>query len=219
MIGRPRRRPTVVSLRVRGLLLAGARAGSHCARINRVDESTNLDLRPATAADAGEIADLVRSAYRDQSATGWTTEAHLLADERIDALEVLAKIARSNSVVLTARTHTGDLIACCEVVQRTSELAYFGMFAVSPAMQAAGIGRRVLAVAEELARERWGATRMELTVIGQRDDLIAWYQRRGYVRTDERRPFPYDQLVNGTARRDDLYFTVLTKDVASEEQH
>jgi ribosomal protein S18 acetylase RimI-like enzyme len=181
-----------------------------------VDLSTNLALRPAIAADADEIASLVRSAYRDQSETGWTTEAHLLADERIDADEVRAKIARPNAVVLTVRTDTGELIACCEVLRRTGKLAYFGMFAVSPAMQAAGIGRRVLAAAEELARERWGATQMEMTVIGQRDDLIAWYLRRGYVRTAERRPFPYDQLVNGAARRDDLYFTVLTRKIASE---
>jgi len=41
--------------------------------------------------------------------------------------------------------------------------------------------------------------------------LVGWYQRRGYALTGETRPFPYDQLINGVALRDDLYFVVLAK--------
>jgi hypothetical protein len=45
---------------------------------------------------------------------------------------------------------------------------------------------------------------MEMTVIDSRDSLIAWYERRGYVRTGETRPFP--------VRRDPpLTFAVLEK--------
>ena len=85
------------------------------------------------------------------------------------------------------------------------------MFAVWPQLQAGGVGRRVLAEAERLARDDWGCDTMEMTVIGQRDELIAWYGRRGYAMTQERRPFPYHDLVNGAALRDDLYFAVLEK--------
>jgi ribosomal protein S18 acetylase RimI-like enzyme len=87
------------------------------------------------------------------------------------------------------------------------------MFAVDPLRQAAGIGRLVLAEAEHVARTRWAATRLEMTVIGQRAELIAWYGRRGYVVTGEHRPFPYEALVGGEALRDDLYFEVLAKDI------
>jgi hypothetical protein len=31
---------------------------------------------------------------------------------------------------------------------------------------------------------------MEMTVIDSRASLIAWYERRGYARTGETRPFP-----------------------------
>lgn len=172
-----------------------------------------LTFRPATSEDAPRITELVRLAYRgDESRGGWTTEADLLADERIDVPRVLAKIADPDGVVLLAFDGTEDaLVACCEVLRRGPARAYFGMFAVWPHLQAAGLGRRVLAEAERLARDEWGADIMEMTVIGQRDELISWYVRRGYTLTGERRPFPYHDLVNGAALRDDLDFAVLEK--------
>lgn len=172
-----------------------------------------LTFRPATSQDAECIAGLVRLAYRgDESRGGWTTEADLLADERIDVPRVLAKIADPDGVVLLAFSGLeGTPVACCEVLRRGPARAYFGMFAVWPHLQAAGLGRQVLAEAERLARDEWGAEVMEMTVIGQRAELIEWYVRRGYALTEERRPFPYHDLVNGAALRDDLYFAVLEK--------
>ena len=180
-------------------------------RLSDVDE---VQLGTAQPGEADEIAALVKSAYRgDGSRTGWTTEADLLADDRIDGDGVLAKIVAPDSLVLTVR-EGATLLACCELLSQGVGLAYFGMFAVRPDLQAAGLGRRILAEAERLASDRWDATRMELTVIGQRTELIEWYERRGYRRTDERRAFPYDALLNGPALRDDLYFAVLSKDLA-----
>jgi hypothetical protein len=54
---------------------------------------------------------------------------------------------------------------------------------------------------------------MEMTVIAQRRDLIAWYQRRGWHPTGERRPFPYDDPRFGLPLRDDLLFMVLAKEI------
>jgi hypothetical protein len=50
-----------------------------------------------------------------------------------------------------------------------------------------------------------------MTVIHCRDTLIAWYERRGYRRTGETRPFPYGDARFGEPRRSDLYFVVLEK--------
>jgi hypothetical protein len=55
---------------------------------------------------------------------------------------------------------------------------------------------------------------MEMTVIEGRDELIAWYERRGYALTGERRPFPMDDPRFGLPRRP-LAFVVLTKALAS----
>ena len=85
------------------------------------------------------------------------------------------------------------------------------MFAVAPTAQAGGLGRTMLAEAERVAREEWGATTMQMTVIKQREDLIAWYVRRGYEATGEMHAFPYGDERFGIPQRDDLEFRVLTK--------
>ena len=53
-----------------------------------------------------------------------------------------------------------------------------------------------------------------MTVIGQRSELIAWYERRGFRRTGEREAFPYGEPRFGLPRRADLYFEVLEKELA-----
>jgi hypothetical protein len=50
-----------------------------------------------------------------------------------------------------------------------------------------------------------------MTVIMQRESLIAWYGRRGYQVTGKREPFPYHDPRAGTPRRADLVFEVLEK--------
>ena len=50
-----------------------------------------------------------------------------------------------------------------------------------------------------------------MTVIDLRDELIAFYERRGYRRTGVHRPFPYGDARFGLPRRDDLRFEVLEK--------
>jgi GNAT superfamily N-acetyltransferase len=173
-----------------------------------------MDLRFSFArpTDAAAVTALVRGAFRGQeSRAGWTTEADLLDDGRITEANVLDKINDPKRVVLLAAPAGQNFIACCEVATKAPDLAYFGMFAVRPTLQAAGVGRRVLAEAERYARDELHVAVMEMTVIGQRDELIAWYLRRGYQLTNETRPFPYDELVDGQALRDDLYFVVLAK--------
>jgi ribosomal protein S18 acetylase RimI-like enzyme len=73
------------------------------------------------------------------------------------------------------------------------------------------VGRQVLAEAERIARDEWAATNMIMTVIAQRAELIAWYERRGYRRTGETQPFPYGNARYGIPLRPDLVFAVLAK--------
>jgi ribosomal protein S18 acetylase RimI-like enzyme len=84
------------------------------------------------------------------------------------------------------------------------------MLTVRPDLQARQLGRRLLAEAEAYAASR-GAQRMRMSVITVRETLIAWYERRGYVRTGETLPFPYGDARFGVPLRDDLFFDVLEK--------
>jgi GNAT superfamily N-acetyltransferase len=180
-----------------------------------------LKYRVATSKDTALLLPLIRSAYRGKDgAAGWTTEADLVADERIDATGLVSKIDAPHSFILVAEDEQNQPISCCEVVWRQGgDSAYFGLFAVDPTRQGGGIGRQVLTYAEEFAQRQWGVRRMEMMVIWLRKDIIDWYARRGYRKTGETRPFPYTELVNGVALRDDLYFDVLAKDLSiSEDQ-
>jgi ribosomal protein S18 acetylase RimI-like enzyme len=172
--------------------------------------ANELAFRAATAADIPAVVALVESAYRGESGLrGWTTESHLLDGQRTDAQDVGEAIARPDSLVLLAE-HDGALVACCHL-EKQDGAAYFGMFAVDPTRQTGGVGKRVIAEAEQLARTRWGVDRMRMTVIVQREELIAFYQRRGYARTGQIKPFPYGDARFGIPRRDDLRFEVLEK--------
>jgi GNAT superfamily N-acetyltransferase len=189
-----------------------------------------LAVRPGHAAEAAALSTLVNSAYRGESSkAGWTTEADLLGGQRTDP-EGLAEILRSHTngnrdddqanghandqakdqVILV---HTDALgLACCVHLQRLPDhRAYLGMLTVRPVDQAQGLGRALLAAAEQWAAREWGTREMQMTVIAQRAELIAWYERRGYARTGETAPFPYDDVRFGLPQRDDLYFLVLDK--------
>lgn len=167
-------------------------------------------IRLADSLDASPIVDLVQSAYRGEtSRTGWTTEAHLLEGQRTDLRAVTEVIDAPDSVVLVV-SDGGSPLACCHLEKR-GDRAYFGMFAVAPDAQNTGIGRALLTGAEEFAVTVWGSTHLEMTVIRQRTDLIAYYVRRGYTDTAIRSPFPYGDERFGVPLRDDLEFTLLEK--------
>ncbi|MCL9761383.1 GNAT family N-acetyltransferase [Frankia sp. AiPa1] len=193
----------------------------------------HLTFRAALETD-GEveaIVALVQSAYRGQSSrAGWTTEADLLGGQRTDESEVRDAVSDRYGVVLLATDPAGGLVGCCHVQRRieppTSASAsahpeaevsagavgaYFGMFAVRPDLQGGGVGRELLARAEQHAVGAWSAGWMEMLVIAQRSELLDWYRRRGYLPTSRTRPFPYDDRRFGEPLRPDLYFVVLRR--------
>lgn len=167
-------------------------------------------FRAATKADIPALVTLIERAYRgDESRAGWTTEADLLGGQRTDPDMVAAVVDDESGRLLIAEAD-GVPVACCQLENRGGH-AYFGMFAVDPGAQGGGLGRRVLAEAERVAREEWGADEMRMTVITLRAELVAWYERRGYVRTGEKQPFPYGDERFGLPKRDDLEFELLVK--------
>lgn len=148
-----------------------------------------IALAKASPSDAPALKLLLEAAYRGDSARqGWNHEADILDDERVAPGELEALLDNPSVTILTARD--GDaLIGCVAVTAKDTRLAYLGMLCVLPTLQSAGLGRRLLDAAEDHARAL-GLGAMEMTVIDSRESLIAWYERRGYARTGETRPFP-----------------------------
>ena len=87
---------------------------------------------------------------------------------------------------------------------------YMGLLAVRPERQGQQLGRRMLEASEEAMRES-SAKKVVISVVNVRERLIGWYERRGYVRTGEMKPFPYGDERVGRPLRDDLEFVVLEK--------
>lgn len=186
-------------------------------------EEIPLPVRPARSDDAPALERLVNSAYRgDSSKAGWTTEADLLGGQRVDVEGLRALIARAptagridgSAVVLVHEDHTG-LVACVEL-EPNGTGCYLGMLTIRPTAQAGGLGRRLLAAAEHYASRHFGTREMHMTVIVQRTELIAWYERRGYRRTGLRKPFPYGDPRFGLPQRPDLEFEVLSRSIATD---
>ena len=161
-------------------------------------------IRPATIDDLPLIHPVIERAYRgDTARRGWTHEADMLEGERTDLATLTGLVENPGSALLLA-LDGGAAIGCVHVADRGGGLAYLGLLCVDPELQAAGLGKALLAAAEAHARTAFATDRIEMTVIDRRAELIAYYERRGYARTGERRDFP-------TALDPPLFMDVLVK--------
>lgn len=148
-----------------------------------------LVFRKAELHDVEPLVAFINAAYRgDTSRQGWTTEADLLDGLRTSHEEIHSRITSDASFILLCLQ--GSQLVGCVCVERQAEQASIGMFAVNPVLQGQGIGKQLLKAAEQAAQQAWAVTRLVMTVIPLRSELIAFYQRRGYRRTGVLKPFP-----------------------------
>lgn len=145
-----------------------------------------LTYTAATEQDADAVAALVNRAYRGD--IGWTRETDIVTGDRITPAAISALVNTPDTRLLLARQ--GDRLVACVCVQAADGEAHIGTFAVDPDLQNRGIGKQLLDAAERHAIETWGATRLTMTVIRQRPELIAFYERRGYRRSGVVAPYP-----------------------------
>lgn len=87
----------------------------------------------------------------------------------------------------------GPTLAGCVYVELRGRRGYLGMLSVDPPRQHMGLGRQLLAAAENYFREA-GCLFSDLLIVDVRAELLALYRRLGYVET-------------GTARYDDEHPT------------
>jgi len=151
-------------------------------------------FRKAVLSDAEAISKLVNMAYRGESSrVGWTTEADILDGLRTSVDEVKRLITSKNTNILLNLNENELLGSIC--LELDQAIVHLGMFVVNPTLQASGIGKRLLAEAEKLAQETWMVDKFQMHVISLRHELIAFYERRGYLRTGIVREFPVNPAV------------------------
>jgi len=159
------------------------------------------------------IVRLMNSAYRGVGGvSGWCTEEAYLAGDRTTSdllrADIIAK--PTASLLKWVEAETEGPVGCVWLEPLDDDTWYLGSLAVDPQRQDSGLGRTMLAAAEDWVRQR-GAHRVRITVINVRESLIAWYIRRGYVKTGKTDPFPYGDDRFGRPLREDLCFVFLEK--------
>jgi len=169
-------------------------------------------LEPAAFEDHPLVVTIVNQAYRGPGDDrGWNSEADLIAGDRITLTRLRQDLADSpRARLLVKRGADGQPQACVWVEPEDGDDWYFGMLAIAPQAQAGGMGKRMLDAIGSHVRDR-GGRRLRITVINVREHLIAWYERRGFVRTGEIEPLPEGI---GQPLRDGMSFVVLAKDLA-----
>ena len=169
-------------------------------------------LRQATLDDVPALLDLLNQCYRDE--VGWTNEAHLVGGIRTTAAEIESVIANKRHYLfvypevkqliakdsdVSDTTETGNLLGSIAVeIKSEQDTAYIGMFAVHPSLQGQGVGNEILQAAETFAGRHLkkdnpdNKTRVTMSILSQRPELLSYYQRRGYALNGESMPFPED---------------------------
>lgn len=172
-------------------------------------EHLPVSFRKALPSEAEPIVALVNSAYRGESSKrGWTTEADLLDGTRTNQTDIESLIAQEGSMILLCIEGT-DIIGCAHLELVGAE-CQLGMLVVKPGLQSRGIGKQLMQAAEAAARETRGVKKITMSVISVRNELIAFYERRGYQRTGRKKPFVADDI-HGFPKSQPIEFELLEK--------
>lgn len=183
-------------------------------------------LRQATVDDVKGIVDLLNLTFR--SDVGWTNESSLVGGIRTTAAEIESIINNPDNYFFVypelkaasaEKEETGKILASISVTfKRESNSAYIGLFAVDPSLQGQGVGHQVLEAAETFATRHLGRhsdeVRLTMSILSQRPDLQAYYERRGYQLSGNSQPFPVDSN-NGEPKVDDLRLLEMVKVVSN----
>jgi GNAT superfamily N-acetyltransferase len=172
-------------------------------------------LARATEYDYAAIVDLTNLAFRGVGpSAGWNSEADFIEGLRLtESLLREDLAAKPDALLLTSRNDPhGELLGTVWLEPKRDGVWYLGLLTIRPDLQKKQMGRALLALAEDFAKQH-GAYRIRMKVVNVRTTLIAWYQRRGYLLTAETEPFPYGDQRFGRPLRDDLSFVLLEKEI------
>ena len=158
--------------------------------IGHLNASRSVRVRLAELEDAEGITTVINSAFR-------RAEGFFVDRDRIDVPSVLNFLNTGKFLLAESE---GALLGCVYVEPRLnsqSEIrspkfsrAYLGLLSVDPARRHSGLGSVLMDAAEDYCRGL-GVSFMDIKVVNLRQELPAYYQRRGYVETGTS-PFPPD---------------------------
>ncbi|KAF9138651.1 hypothetical protein BGX30_008933 [Mortierella sp. GBA39] len=196
----------------------------------RPEQKSAVVVRLARADDIAQVEAIhkvVNRAYRSEG--GWTTEAHLVTEERITVDELKeALLDTINPILLAFDSETNEPLGTIQLepaehypdfgeykkegytsthnepVPKDRQV-FVGLFSVDPAQQSRGIGRKLVEAALVHARENMNRTQCVVYVLYMRTELIKWYNKLGFVDYGEKVNFPDTSRIV----QEDTHFSVL----------
>ncbi|HEX9512450.1 MAG TPA: GNAT family N-acetyltransferase [Puia sp.] len=148
----------------------------------------SLTVTKASKEDIAAITRLINSAYRGEPGSrGWTSEGAFMEGERTSEAGLSSFFDQPEKENFKCCTPDNEIVGFMSL-EKKEESLYLGLLSVSPKAQANGVGRRLLEFAEAHARSVRKPA-IVITVIDIRTELVAWYERRGYLATGKTTPF------------------------------
>jgi GNAT superfamily N-acetyltransferase len=129
-----------------------------------------LRLRTAVLADVEALARLINSAFR--------VEQPFIEGDRINPDGVRAYMEKGKFFLAEdAASLTG-----CVYVELRGDRGYLGLLGVEPQRQGTGLGRKLMAAAEDFFRQA-GCLAVDLRIVSARTPLPSFYRHFGYRET------------------------------------
>jgi len=138
-----------------------------------------LPIRIAVPTDAPDITAVINAAFR-------IAEGFFIDGNRITQSEVEQLLTKGTFLL----AEDGDKLNGCVYVELRGERSYLGLLSVDPTCQQGGLGSFLMLEAEEFCRRR-GSRFMDILIVHLREELPAFYQKRGYIQNGTS-PFPED---------------------------
>jgi predicted N-acetyltransferase YhbS len=149
------------------------------AATNSLPPEPHTRIRIAQDADAEAVAELINAAF--------VVERVAFDGDRIDPPGV-AELMKKGKFLLAE--HAAALLGCVYVDLR-DQRSYLGLLSVALARQGTGLGRQLVAAAEEYSRNA-GCHTIDLRIISPRaESLLPFYRHLGYSQAGTA-PFPAD---------------------------
>jgi len=127
-----------------------------------------MDIRFAEEPDLPNLMALINKAF--------LVETFFIQGNRLSPEDTLAYFKKGHFLL----AEENNALASVIYVELRGDRSYFGLLSVNPDRQKSGLGRRLIAAAEEFAREM-GAHHMDITVVNLRTELPPFYRKLGYT--------------------------------------
>ena len=135
-----------------------------------ISQEDTLRFRVASPADVEALARVINGAFR--------VEQPFIEGDRINPDGVRAYMEKGK--FLLAEDAAG--LAGCVYVELRGDRGYLGLLGVDPSHQGTGLGRKLMAAAQDFFRQA-GCVAVDLRVVSARTSLPSFYRHLGYLET------------------------------------